>query len=45
MAGCFEHINEPLGFIKDGDFIDHPSNYQLLHKYLWHGVEFHIYIP
>jgi hypothetical protein len=30
VAGSCEHGNEPLGSIKDGDFLDQLSNYELL---------------
>jgi hypothetical protein len=32
MASCFEHVNERSGFIKDGEFLDHLSDRQLLNK-------------
>jgi hypothetical protein len=30
VAGCCEHVNEPSRFMKDGQFLEQLSDYQLL---------------
>lgn len=38
MAGCFDHINESSGFMKDRKFIDQQSDFHFFRKTLSHGV-------
>jgi hypothetical protein len=35
---CYEQVNEPLGFIRSGKFMNQVREYQLLIRAVFHGV-------
>lgn len=35
LAGCYEHCNEPSGYIKEGEFLERLNSYELLLGASW----------